>query len=36
MIYNKEHYAEKSNRIWIAITEKNVKRMCKPKQKTKH
>ena len=25
---NKESYAEKSNRIWIAITEKNVKGMC--------
>ena len=25
---NKKSYAEKSNRIWIAITEKNVKGMC--------
>ena len=25
---NKENYAEKSNRIWIATTERNVKGMC--------
>ena len=31
---DKENYAAKSNRIWIAITEKNVKGMCKTKQWT--
>ena len=33
---NKENYADKSNRIWIAITEKNIEGMCKTKQRTKH
>ena len=31
---DKAYYAEKSNRIWIAITDKNVKGMCKTKQRT--
>ena len=33
---DKENYAAKSNRIWIATTEKNVEGMCKTKQWTKH
>ena len=33
---NKENYAKKCNSIWAAITEKNVKRMCKTKQRIKH
>ena len=31
---DKENYAAKSSRIWIATTEKNVKGMCKTKQWT--